>query len=267
MQKTKVTLADVEQVYDGPEGRLWQLIMGEQIHVGGFASSMVLADKAGITSEMLGIDLCCCLTGGMRFLVKNYGCEMHGIDACATVYKKGLELIEEEGLGDKIKYIPGDVTNIKLGDGVYDFVWGEDAWCYVMDKEALIKEAVRIVKRGGKIAFTDWVEGPEGLADDEANRINTFMKFPYLESPGGYVGLLEQNGCVVDSVEDLTGEFAEYVDLYIDMLTKQLTFDALRIIGGDIEMLQAMGAEMAFMSEMAHAGKMGRCRIIATKKI
>ena len=267
MQKTNVTLADVEQVYDGPEGRLWQLIMGEQIHVGGFASSMALANKAGITSDMLGIDLCCCLTAGMRFLVKNFGCEMHGVDACATVYKKGIELIEQEGLGDKIKYIPGDVIDTKLADGSYDFVWGEDAWCYVVDKQALIREAVRIARPGGRIAFTDWVEGPAGLADNEAERINAFMKFPCMESLPGYVGLLEQNGCVVDSAEDLTEEFAGYVDLYIDMLTKQLTFDALRIIGDDMELLQAMGNEMAFMSEMAHAGKMGRSRIIATKNL
>jgi len=267
MRKTNVVLADVERVYDGPEGRLWQLIMGEQIHVGGFASSRILADKAGITSDMSGIDFCCCIAGGMRFLVKNYGCEMHGMDACATVYKKGLELIEEEGLSDRIKYIPGDVTDTKLEDGVYDFVWGEDAWCYVVDKEELIKEAVRIARPGGRIAFTDWVEGRAGLSDEEAERINTFMKFPYMESLDGYVGLLERNGCQVDSAEDLTEEFAEYVDLYINMVMKQFTFDAMKILGDDIETLQAIGAEMAFMAEMAHAGKMGRARIIATKSI
>ena len=41
-----------------------------------------------------------------------------------------------------------------------DFVWGEDAWCYVVDKKQLIAEAVRLVKPGGMIAFTDWIEGP-----------------------------------------------------------------------------------------------------------
>ncbi len=49
-----------------------------------------------------------------------------------------------------------------------DFVWGEDAWCYVVDKAKLIAEAARLVKPGGTIAFTDWVEGPAGLSDEEA---------------------------------------------------------------------------------------------------
>ena len=48
MKKIDITLQDVSDVYSGPEGRLWELIMGEQIHVGGFASSMALAQKAGI---------------------------------------------------------------------------------------------------------------------------------------------------------------------------------------------------------------------------
>ena len=35
-----IGLKEVQGVYSGPEGELWELIMGEQIHIGGFASSM-----------------------------------------------------------------------------------------------------------------------------------------------------------------------------------------------------------------------------------
>ena len=63
----------------------------------------------------------------------------------------------------------------------------------------------------------------------------------------------------------MTPEFAGYVDFYIKMLTDQLTFDALRIIGNNMEMFQAMGGEMAFMGEKAHQGRMGRGRFIARK--
>ena len=43
-----IGLKDVQAVYGGPEGRLWGLVMGEQIHIGGFVSSMDLAEQAGI---------------------------------------------------------------------------------------------------------------------------------------------------------------------------------------------------------------------------
>ena len=43
-----IGLENVQAVYDGPEGDLWELVMGEQIHIGGFQSSMDLAKRAGI---------------------------------------------------------------------------------------------------------------------------------------------------------------------------------------------------------------------------
>ena len=51
MKKFNIGLKEVQAVYDGPEGKLWELIMGEQIHIGGFAESMVLAEKAGIKAD------------------------------------------------------------------------------------------------------------------------------------------------------------------------------------------------------------------------
>jgi hypothetical protein len=60
----KIGLKDVQAVYGGPEGDLWELVMGQQIHIGGFVSSMDLAEKAGIKEGMKGVDLCCCNGGG-----------------------------------------------------------------------------------------------------------------------------------------------------------------------------------------------------------
>ena len=55
------------------------------------------------------------------------------------------------------------------------------------------------------------------------------MKFPNIQDLKGYKDLLTANGCQVQVAED-TGRFAACVDLYLDMLNKQLTYDALRII-------------------------------------
>lgn len=265
MERLNITLQDVNKVYDGPEGLLWELIMGEQIHVAGFKSSMDLAKKAGIQRGWKGIDLCSALGAGCRFLVKNFGVTMCGLDGTVTMHNKAQERAREEGLVDKIECRLGDVTQIPWPDNNFDFVWGEDAWCYVVDKEKLVREGARVLKPGGIMAFTDWIEGPKSLSDEEARRINTFMKFPYMESLEGYKNLFQKTGLTLMSAEDLTAEFASYVDFYIKMLTDQLTFDALKIIGDDMEMFQAMGGEMAFMGQKAHEGKMGRGRFIAKK--
>ncbi len=56
-----------------------------------------------------------------------------------------------------------------------------------------------------------------------------------------------------------------HIDLYIRMLTEQLTSDALRILGHDMARLQSMGGEMKFIQDLAHAGKIAQGRFIARR--
>jgi sarcosine/dimethylglycine N-methyltransferase len=259
-------LHNVQQVYSGPEGALWELIMGEQIHIGGFQSSMELAEKAGVAEGMRGVDFCCCTGAGMRFLIRFHGAaHMTGVDATETVVSQGRRRCMAEGLADQINFVLAEVTDSRLPDASADFVWGEDAWCYVQDKPKMLAEAARIVKPGGTIAFTDWIEGPAGLSDDEAQRFLTFMKFPNVLALKDYSDLLTTNGCTVERAED-TARFKPHVDLYLNMLTMQLTYDALKIIGFDTAVMEAMGGEMAFMQELAGAGKIAQGLFIARKQ-
>jgi ubiquinone/menaquinone biosynthesis C-methylase UbiE len=262
---SNIGLAEVNAVYDGQEGDLWELIMGQQIHIGGFQSSMDLAERAGIGAGLSGVDLCCCNGAGMRFLVRFRSvAAMVGVDATETVVERGRRRCVDEGLEDRIRFVRADVCRSGLADGGADFVWGEDSWCYVVDKPKLIAEAARIVKRGGVIAFTDWVEGPAGLSDAEAERFLRFMKFANLQDIPGYARLLADNGCTVSAAED-TGRFGPYVDLYLNMVQMQLTYDALRIMGFDLEAMQGLGGDMTFLRDLAHAGKIAQGRFIARR--
>jgi ubiquinone/menaquinone biosynthesis C-methylase UbiE len=263
--KGGIGLPDVQAVYSGPEGDLWELIMGRQIHIGGFKSSMDLAEKAGIGAGTKGVDLCCCNGGGMRFLLRFRNvAHMTGVDATEKVLQQARERCREEKLGDRVSFVHGDVTTSGLPSGQADFVWGEDAWCYVEDKAKLVAEAARIVRPGGTIAFTDWVEGP-GLTDAEANRYLAFMKFPNVLSLADYRRLLESNGCTVKLAAD-TGRFGPYVDLYLKMVDMQLASDALRILGYDMNLLGAVAGEMVFMQGLAHAGRIAQGLVVATRR-
>ncbi|MEE9602066.1 MAG: methyltransferase domain-containing protein [Thermoguttaceae bacterium] len=262
---TKFGLADVQAVYSGPEGQLWELVMGQQIHIGGFRSSMDLAEKAAVGPGMTGVDLCCCTGAGMRFLVRFRDVQsMHGVDATETVVELGRSRCEDEGLADRITFTLSDVCHSGLPGDSADFVWGEDAWCYVVDKKTLVAEAARIVKPGGVIAVTDWIEGAKGMTDEEADRLLTFMKFPNIMDSDGYRELFANVGCEVVVAED-TGRFAPCVDLYLNMLDMQLTYDALRLIGFDTALMQSLGTEMTFMQELAHAGKIVQGLFVARR--
>ncbi len=244
-----IGLGEVQAVYSGPEGDLWELVMGEQIHLGGLSSSLALAEKAGIGPGMAGIDLCCCNGAGMRVLVRFRNvARMQGVDATEKVVRRGQRRCAAEKLADRISFTQADACDTGLPAGQADFVWGEDAWCYVVDKERLIAEACRLVKPGGTIAFTDWIEGPRGLSQAEADRFLTFMKFPNIQDLSGYAALLTGRGCRCWRPKT-RGASPPAWTCTSTCSARSLTYDALRIIGFDSALMESLGGEMQFIRD------------------
>jgi ubiquinone/menaquinone biosynthesis C-methylase UbiE len=256
-------LADVQSVYAGPEARLWELLMGQQIHIGGFKSSMDLAQRAGLQPGFEGVDLCCATGAGMRFLTRfQGGARMTGVDATPAMLELGRQRCTEEGLSDRIRFVEADVCQSGLASSQFDLVWGEDAWCYVQNKSRLIAEACRLAKLDGVIAFTDWMEGAVRLQAHEAERFLKFMTFPNLFRLEDYASALKSNGWQTTVGMD-TKRFARHTRLYIDMLEQQLTYDALKIIGFDTARAESLLNEMRSMQSLAESGKIIQGLVVA----
>jgi sarcosine/dimethylglycine N-methyltransferase len=261
-----VELSHVRAVYDGVQARLYELFMGQQIHVGGLRSSIELADAAGIGPGMRGVELCCGSGASMRFLVRGRGvASIVGVEAATAPVERGREAVRSAGLDDRIRFVVGDATATDLPDAGADFVWGEDAWCYVVDKRALLSEAVRLVRPGGVIAITDWLEGPTGLSDAEAQHVLQLMTFPSLQSLDGYRVLLEDLGCDVAVAED-TGRFGPSFDLYARTLRDQLSFDALELLDFADGVLDVVIEQLIGFSRLGEAGKVIQGRVVARKR-
>jgi SAM-dependent methyltransferase len=161
-----IGLADVTSVYAGTQSEFLQLLYGQQIHIGGMKASIDLPERARISAGLSGVDLCCCNDAGMRCLMRFRNvASMVVVDATESVVERGQRLCREQELDDRIRLVLADACQSGLPTSGADFVWGEDAWCYVVDKPRLIAEAARLVRPGGVIAFTDWVEGPAELSE------------------------------------------------------------------------------------------------------
>lgn len=260
-----IGLGNVQGVYSGAEYEMWELVMGQQIHIGGLKSSMALADAAGIGAGMSGVDLCCCTGAGMVFLTQIRGAEsITGVDATERMVETGKARCQALGLEDRVRFVLEDASATGLPGSSADFVWGEDAWCYVEDKKLLVQEAARLVKPGGVVAFTDWVAVDKAMTAEEAQRFLRFMKFPNIFSLSDYADALKQNGLEVTHAGD-TGRFAPYLDLYLQYIDAQFAYDVLKLIGFDMGMMEQLAAEMSFMRDLGHAGKVCQGMFVAKK--
>jgi hypothetical protein len=90
------------------------------------------------------------------------------------------------------------------------------------------------------------------------------MKFPNLLTLNEYRPLLEAGVCSVQIAHD-TERFAACMPLYLDMIEKQLTYDALKIISFDTALAQVLTEEMRFVQSLAQAGKIIQGLIVAEK--
>ena len=260
-----VGLAEVKALYSGPQSEFMQLIFGEQIHIGGMKASMDLAERAGIGAGMKGVDLCCYRGAGTRMLVRFRNvASMLGVDATEAVVKVAQARCREEGLDDRVRIILADACETGLPSESADFVWGEDAWCYVTDKPKLIAEAARITRRDGVIAFTDWVEGPAGLSVAEARQFLGMMSFANVQDIDGYKQLLSDCSCQVQIAED-TARFPAHIDLYLKMIEMQLGYDVLATLAFREDLLKTLTDGFRFLLSLSRDSKIIQARFIARR--
>lgn len=252
-------------IYTDSELRLWKLLMGEQMHLGGMESSTALADAAMIKNLRCGVDLCCGSGASMRFLINWRNVErMLGVDQCDSIILRGHENCIDEGMENRINFVHADACDSGLPDACADFAWEEDGWSYIRDKELVINEAVRLVKTGAPIAFMEWLAAPGWASSAEAKRVMKFMKFKGIASIEDYCSMLESAGCKVKLAEE-RGDLGSAMCLFVEMMTRQQRFDALGILHNDVQKLEGIIEELRFIWQMALAGHLSHGLIVAKK--
>lgn len=235
MEKYKKPYAekDVQEVYDGPGGLLWEAVMSEQIHSGGPEATDALAKALGLKNGMEVLDLCSALGAPARHIVTKYGVKVKGVDMTKTMIEKAIERTKKAGLDNKIEYHMGNVMDLPYEDESFDIVWGQEAWCYVTDKNKLLQEAYRVLKPGGKIGFTDWIITGD-ITNEELDPLYDTMAFPYMECFKGYQELLKENGFKILDAKDQTDEFAKCFDEYYVTVHEKLKPTILENFGQDL---------------------------------
>jgi SAM-dependent methyltransferase len=173
--------------------------------------------KAGITASSRVLDVCSALGGPARHLAGQFGCTVVGLDATVKMHDEALRRTKEAGLDGKVSFKLGNALDMPFRADTFDVVWGQDAWCYVTDKARLMRECARVLKPGGVVAFTDWVERGS-MNEALCIALNSFMAFPYLETIDGYATLAESSGLQILECEDLTPDFARHVQGYLEAL-------------------------------------------------
>lgn len=178
----------------------------DQDHFGGVAANEALASLAGIDRNCHVLDVCCGMGGPSRYLAYNYGCRVTGIDLAKSRIDGATRLTSMTGLDDRVEFRNANALEMPFADGTFDIVISQEAFCHIPDKDRLVSQCARVLKPGGRIAFTD-ILVTDSTHQETRARLQREMTFQELGSVRSYRHALECEGCSVLEHHDVSDEW------------------------------------------------------------
>ncbi|WP_068467662.1 SAM-dependent methyltransferase [Candidatus Protochlamydia phocaeensis] len=115
----------------------------------------ILAQRASIKKTDRVLDAGCGVGGSAIFLAQTYGCDVVGI----TLSEKQVLSARRNAEKAKVKPLPTfavmDYTRTTFPNESFDVVWAIESVCHVEDKALFIREAFRLLKKGGRLILAD----------------------------------------------------------------------------------------------------------------
>jgi sarcosine/dimethylglycine N-methyltransferase len=240
-----------------------ELFPHDQDHYGGLAATDELARGAQVSNGSRVADFCAGLGGTVRYLAHKYGADVTGIELTPARVAGAQELTKRVGLQETARVIEGNVLEVPLADASMDAIVSQEAFCHVPDVKKALTEAFRILRKDGKLAFTDWTAN-EPLTADDAQLMWDGMAIQPLRSISDYCHLVESGGLRVLSATDLTDEWGPILQERLAMY-QRLREEARQ--AGTPTGHDAFHMSYVRFVELIQQRKLGGIRIVALKEL
>ena len=134
----------------------------DEFHTGQRGATIRLAELLHLRGSERVVDVGCGIGGPSRFLAKQYGCRVSGLDLTSGFVRVADMLAHLTGLSALVDYRQGDALNMPFADQIFDIVWCQNVSMNVANRPALYAEMFRVLKPDGQLAIQDVVAGSGG---------------------------------------------------------------------------------------------------------
>ena len=187
----------------------------------------IMATRAGIGSNSRVLDIGCGNGNACTWLYENYGCEAVGID---------LSGVRIEGARERLKGMPADVgarvsfekasaTDLPFETGSFTHVWSQASIYHIPDKEQTLKEAHRVMAKGGILVFDDLIKPRPDISQNAQTYVYERLLFDTSFNFNNYQDTLKETGFEVLEAQDISR--------HLKMSYLHLSDVAAEQVGGD----------------------------------
>jgi len=159
--------------------------------------------------------------GPAVFMAKETGCHLTGIDINENGVENAKKLAEENGLSEKMSFLLGDASeDLPFPGESFDVVISIDSMNHLKNRAKVLNEFRRVLKKGGRLLFTDAVV-ITGILTNEEIAVRSSLGF-FLFSPAGEnERLLEKAGFRDIQTKDVTESIANISSRWYDARQKR----------------------------------------------
>jgi cyclopropane fatty-acyl-phospholipid synthase-like methyltransferase len=212
---------DIEQYYDLSEVHyklFWNLEESRSLHYGywdkntkNFHEALlninsILSQFAEIKANEKVLDAGCGVGGSSQWLGVNIGCQVIGISLSQKQVNKANLISKNLGLDSKVNFEKRDFINTGFADNSFDVVWAIESVCHANNKSDFLKEAYRILKKGGRLIMADFFK-KENLKGEDASIIHkwaTGWAVPDFSTMKDFQSKLQEEGFKEVTIQDAT---------------------------------------------------------------
>lgn len=198
---------------------LWDLNQSMAVHLGYWdqktrnlpqalqRENEILAEMAKIQKSDRVLDAGCGVGGSAIFLAKKFGCRVVGITLSQKQVESAIRNAKRHGVENLTAFHRMDFTRTSFGDEEFDLVWAIESVCHADDKKEFIREAFRILKRGGRLIVADGFAAKNYYNEPGAAQMQKWLNgwaVNFLETIRNFEGYLSEVGFKNISFSDVT---------------------------------------------------------------
>lgn len=239
------------------------LLAFDQDHYGGTEATDVLAQRLALSPGETVLDVCAGLGGTSRYLAWKHGCTVTGVDLTQSRVDGANALTRRVGLSDCVTVVQGDATELPptgLRAGEFDAAVSQESFCHIPHKSAVLEACRRMLRKGGRLGFTDILAGPE-LGEADRAQLSEGILFFNLITAEQYEEALRRAGFREVAWEDLAPMWSRILRGRLEMY-RSLEDETVKRFGR--EQHERYIAIYTHFVDCIESGRLGGGRFIAT---